>query len=158
MAAKGNSIIVTAQPRGVFVEGTITGTDKPGTVMQLDVSESEDNGRWTYENFDQTDGNQRIMLCLLENWDLGRSTTTAHVTGDRIRMYIPVAGEELNMILLDISGTGDDFAVGDLLIVDNAGGKLIATTGTPEAEPFINLAVVTDPTADTLNRVWYTGY
>ena len=156
--AKGSSIVLAANPRGVFLEGNITGTDKPGTVMQLDVSEAEDNGRWTWENFDATDGNQRLIAVLLPDIYQGKLATDAYVTGTRCFLYVPVAGEELNMIILDISGTADDFAIGDLLIVDNATGKLIATTGSPESEPFVCLETITDPTADTLTRCLYTGY
>ena len=46
-----------------------------------------------------------------------------------------------------------------ILIVDDGTGLLIATTGSPEIEPFMNMSVVTDPTgADFLNHVMYTGY
>jgi len=43
-------------------------------------------------------------------------------------------------------------------MVDDGTGKLIATTGTPESEPFVLLETVTDPTADTLAWTMYSGY
>lgn len=62
------------------------------------------------------------------------------------------------MLLLNIAGTADDHALGELLMVDNGTGKLIATTGTPECEPFVLLEAVTDPVADTLAWTMFSGY
>ena len=62
------------------------------------------------------------------------------------------------MLLQDVAGTGDDHALGEMLIIDKGTGKLIASTGTPEAECFMLVETITDPTADTLAHVIYTGY
>ena len=63
----------------------------------------------------------------------------------------------MNCLIGDVAGTGDDHAFGDILMVDDGTGELIATTGTPESEPFMLMEVITDPTADTLARVIYSG-
>lgn len=160
MAARGNKIIVTEKPRGVFLEGYVNAALKPGVVVQVDVSEGVgDDGRFDFEAFAVGDGLRNIgpNFILLEDKFNGRDATTAYVSGDRCWCYVPIPGEELNMILQDVSGTGDDHALGDLFILDSGTGKLIATTGTPESEPFMNIAVVTDPTGDTLNHVMYRG-
>jgi hypothetical protein len=161
MAAKGNSIIVSDSPRGVFSEGYVNAALSPGVVVQIDVSEGEgDDGRFDFEAFAIGDGLRTAgpIYILLEDIFQGKAMTAAYVSGDRCRVYVPIAGEEFNMILEDVSGTGDDHALGDLFILDAGTGKLIATTGSPESEPFMNIAVVTDPTGDTLNHVMYTGY
>ena len=62
------------------------------------------------------------------------------------------------MLLQDVAGTGDSHAIGDRFIVDNGTGKLIATTGTPESEPFILMETVAAPTADALAHVIFTGF
>lgn len=164
--AKGNGIIVSAQPRGVFKEGYIVGTPKPGTVVTLVPGQTapDDTGRWNYEPAGTTaatsgladamaaDGDNISIGVLLENALEGQLMTTAFATGDRVRIYFPLPGEELNVLFQNQSGTADDLGIGTALIVDDGTGKVFKTTGTPESEPFIALEVVTDPTADQL--VW----
>lgn len=157
--ASGNEIIVSSEPRGRFTEGIVYGTPKPGTVMQIKAATAAIGGRFTWEVYTPgADGNQRPIAVLLPDHYQGRLATEAYASGERCFLYFPVAGEELNMLKGDVSGTADDFAIGDVLIVDNGTGKVIATTGTPESEPFICLETVTDPVADQLVHCMYTGY
>jgi len=158
--AKGNGIVVSYPERGVRFEGTITGALLPGTIVQIDVSEGIDtNGNFTWEAYNAAaDGNQRLIAVLLPSELKGAIATAAYVNGDHCFVYVPAAGEQLNCIVGDVAGTGDDHAFGDLLIVDDGTGELVATTGTPESEPFILLEAITDPTADTLAHVLFTGY
>lgn len=162
--AKGNKIIVNAHPMGRRLEGPIkTGeTPKPGTVMQIDVSAGlNDYAQFTYEAFNADgDGTRPIgpLFVLLEDELQGRTATTAYAAGENAFVYVPLPGDELNMLVLNIAGTADDHAIGEMLIVDDTTGKLIATTGTPETEPFMLLETITDPTADTLAHCIYTGH
>lgn len=158
--ARGNEIVVSAEPKGRYEEGTLTGVMKPGTVVQIDVSEGIDaNGRFTWEPYTPgTDGNQRMIAVLVNDYLAGKLATDAYADGDHGLVYIPLPGEQLNMLLQDVAGTADDHTFGELLIVDNSTGKLIATTGTPESEPFMLLETITDPTADTLAHCIFTGY
>ncbi len=164
--ASGNKIIVTPNPNGVFFEGRITGTPKPGTVMEIDWSEAISNGRFTWEPYGTTgadgirgvaaDGDRRIIAVLLEDEQQGKIATDAYVTGDVGFMYVPLAGEELNMLIEDVGGTGDDLRVGDIMMVDDGTGKLLETSSA-ESEPFVVLEALTDPVADTLIHCLYTG-
>lgn len=159
--ARGNSIIVSANPRGVFMEGYIATAEKPGTVLQCDATVALKGGRHTFKVFQPgTDGEHPLgpLYVLLADRLLGKDNTTAYVAGDRGFLYSPLPGEELNMILLDVAGTGDDHTIGEKLMIDTGTGKLIATTGSPESEPFELLETVTDPVADTLAWVLYSGY
>jgi hypothetical protein len=158
--AKGNEIIVTAEPRGTFKEGIVSGTPKPGTVMQIKASTAaDDNGRHTWEVYNAAaDGNQRLIAVLLPDQLQGKTATDAYVTGTRCFLYCPIMGEELNMLYSNIAGTADSFAVGDIMIVDDGTGKLVATTGTPESEPFVCLEAQSALTADTLVWSIFTGY
>lgn len=167
--AKGNEIIVTANPKGVFSECIVSGTPKPGTVMEFKRGvTSTTGGRWTYEPAGTTaasgvqgmaaDGNRLPIAVLLPDHTQGKTATDAYVSGTRGFLYFPVAGEELNMIIENQSGTADDFAIGDKLIVDDGTGKLLISASTPESEPFICLETITDPTADTLTWCMFTGY
>ncbi len=165
--AKGNGIIVGSggAPRGVFMEGTIKGTPKPGTCVMIDVSEGfDDTGRPDWEAYDASyDAQRKMIAILLEDELKGVNATTAYVAAERCFVYVPAAGEDFNMLVLNLSGTADDHAFGDILTVNDGDGKLIApplVSGSSETEfePFQLLEVITDPTADTLAHVMYTGY
>jgi hypothetical protein len=156
--ARGNEIIVSANPRGVFLEGIVSGTPKPGTCMQIKAATEMVNGRFTYEAYNRdADGNRYPIIVLLPDNLRGKLATEAYADGDRGFFYCPLPGEELNVLKLDVSGTADDFAIGQQLIVDDGTGKVLGTTGSPEAEPFICLETITDPTTDQLVHVMFTG-
>lgn len=158
--ARGNAIIVSADPRGRFHEGRVTGTPKPGTCMQIDVSEGMgDDGNFTWEAYAPgTDGDQREVVVLLPDWMQGRLATDAYATGERCFLYSPLPGEELNVLKMDVAGTGDDYAFGDMLMIDSGTGKVLKSAGSPESEPFQCLETVVDPTADQLVHVRVTGH
>lgn len=159
--AKGNRIIVSAEPKGRFMEGIVSGALVPGTLVQIDVSEgiSDATGRFDWEVFNSdADGDQRLVAVLLEDSLQGKAATAAYVDRDHCFVYVPLPGDELNCIVSNLAGTADDHSFGDLLMIDDGTGELIATTGSPESEPFILLEAITDPTADTLAHVMFTGY
>lgn len=160
--ARGSNIIVSADPGGKFTEGIIAAgqTPKPGVVMQKVHATALVGGRHTYTPFTSADGVRPLsaIWVLLPDRLQGKTATDAYAAGDRCFLYSPLPGEELNMILQDVSGTADDHTAGEQLIVDSTTGKLLATTGSPECEPFTLLETVTDPVADTLAWVEYTGY
>lgn len=157
--AKGTEIVVVAEPAGRYLEGIVYGTPKPGTMMQIKDGVEPINGRFTFEVYTPgTNGDRRPVLILLPDRGQGKLETDAYVSGTRCFLYAPIAGEDINVLRKDISGTGDDFAIGALLIAESGSGKFIATTGSPESEPFQVLETVTDPTADGLVWCLYTGY
>jgi len=157
--ALGNEIALICNGRKF--EAIISGTDKPGTVMQIQAGTAAVNGKFTVEAYNRdADGNrpQGPLIVLDNDHHQGKTNDDAYVTGTICQCIIPAIGDELNMRFLDISGTGDDWAIGDLAIVNDGDGKLIATAGTPESEPFMVMEAATDPTADHLMRCIYTGY
>ena len=160
---KGSEIIVSGNPKGVFLEGIIEGTPKPGTVMQIKAATEPVGGRHTWVVYappDSADGYRFAgpMAVLLPDQLQGKIATDAYVSGDRGSLYVPAAGEDLNMLYKNIGGTSDAFAIGDLMIVDDDSGKIIATTGSVEAEPFVCMETVAAITADTLVWSKFTGY
>lgn len=161
--ARGNMIIVTSNPRGVFEEGFVkTGeTHQPGMIVQRDASVALIGGRHTYKIYSRdADGNMPAgsYWVVLNDIMMGKLVSETIAAGERLFLYSPVAGEELNLLLLNISGTADDHALGEILMVDSGTGKLIATTGSPESECAQLLEAVTDPTADTLAWCQWTGH
>lgn len=161
--ARGNKIVITENPRGKFFEGTITGTPLPGTVMQLSTGVAVDgNGRHTWIVYQPgTDGDRPVgpLAVALEKGE-GNDFDQAYVTGDRGFLYVPLAGDEMNM-RWSAAGTGaaDATTVGLLAIVDTGTGLLVDTTGSVESEPFAAMEAVTDVVA-TGTLVWCiaTGY
>lgn len=161
--ARGNCIVVSADPPETFTEGIIAvgQTPKPGTVMQKDPTVALKGGRHTYKIYDRdADGDRPsgAIYILLNDFLMGLPVTQAYAAGDRCFLHVPRAGDEFNMLLGDVAGTADDHALGELLIADDGTGKLVATTGTPETESFQLLEAVVDPVADTLAWVVYSGY
>lgn len=163
--ARGNETIVTANPRGVFEEGYVKAaqTFTPGMVVLRDASVALLNGKHTYKIYDEgADGEQPSgafwVVTNLLNAMVGKTLSDTYAAGTRVSVYSPVAGEELNLLLADIAGTGDDHPLGQKLIVDTGTGKLIATTGSPETEVAQLLEVVTDPVADTPAWCQWSGH
>jgi hypothetical protein len=161
--ARGNEIIVTANPKGNFTEGIIGGseTPKPGTIMQIDPSVALLGGRhsWVAYNRD-ADGDQPkgSFAVLLHDPYQGRTATDAYLAGDRCFLYEPVMGDELNLLFGNAAGTADDIALGDIMMVDDGTGKIIKTTGSPETEVAVALEAIVDPTADQLLWVKWSGH
>lgn len=154
----GNTIIISADPQGKFLEGIVSGTPKPGTVLEI-LTYFTAGRRHTWRAFQPgTDGQRRVIAVLLEDSFQGKLYSDAYVTGTRCRMYVPLAGEELNMLIADVAGTGDVHTAGDTMIVQSSTGKLIVTTGTPQSEPFRLQEGEAAPTADTWLACMYTGY
>lgn len=156
--AKGNEIVVSSDPKGVFLEGIVVGTPKPGTIMEIKPGVAPASGRFQWQAFQTpADGKPAIIAVLLPDSLQGKLNTDAYVTLTRCFLYCPAMGEDLNVLRLDIAGTADDVAIGDLFMVDNPTGKLIANSSGGSV-PFIALETITDPVADTLMWVKYTGH
>lgn len=155
MAARGNKILITSNPRGHFAQGVITGTPKPGICLSISAPFGS-LGWHTWVPFSATSGHRRTVAVLLENELKGGSLTDAYITGDIVPIYFPAPGEELNMLIADVVGTGDDHPALQMLMIQTATGMLIAESS-PESEPFQLLETLTDPVADTLAPCMYTG-
>lgn len=159
--ARGSEIIVSTEPHGHFVEGIIDTAESPGTIVQLDVSQNMVGGRWHWVvyNADADGGRPKgPFIVLREDHLQGKTATDAYVAGTRAFGYIPLPGDELNLLLANLTGTADDHTKGEMLIIDDTTGKMIATTGSPETEVAMLLETITDPTADQLVWCIWTGY
>lgn len=153
----GNKIVVSAEPRGVWMDVIVADALKPGVMVQLKATALV-SGVPSVETFAPgTDGKARTVMILCEDELQGAIYSTTYTAGSRGRIYIPLPGELLNILLANISGTGDDHAIGERVIADTGTGKFIVTTGTPESEPFQLLEAVTDPVADTWALAMATG-
>lgn len=167
---RGKRIIVSADPQGKFTEMVVkTGeTHYPGQIVQIDPTVALSGGRNTAKIYDRAvDGDQPIgafWVCTEDNMALqgkgitDSTTFDSYAAGERASYYSPMAGEELNLLYLNLSGTADDHAAGEIGMVDDGTGKIIATTGSPETEVCVIKETVTDPTADFLAWVEWSGH
>jgi hypothetical protein len=158
MAAEKN-IVSQGNPRGVFLEGYVHGTPKPGTIMSI-RNVAPKGGRLTWQPFTRSaNGNRGLVAVLTEDHLQGKTANDAYANGDRCFLYVPLPGEEVNVLVSAAgTGTGDAVAIGTYLIVVNTTGLLVETTGTPQAEPFVAAEAVDDVTATgTLMKVIATG-
>ena len=157
--ARGNRIVLTPD-RGHFEQGYIDTAEYPGTIVQMDPTHALVTGRFHWVVFNRDADGDRPMgpyIVLCEDFTQGKGidptdSNNAHVAGQLARGFVCYAGAEVNLLFKNVSGTADDVVAGNLFIVDDATGKVIVTTGSPEEEPFMALEALTDPSADAL--VW----
>ena len=141
---KGSQIVVAGEPRGIFEEGIIDTADVyPGTVVELDPAAGIESGRPHIKAASATSAGPLFVARESElnggNWQTGYSV------GDRIFVYCPADGEDLNMRLTTTTtGTGTNvvMSIGDTLIV-STGGEL-AVGSTPATDPFLCMEDVTE--------------
>lgn len=149
-----STIVVSGDPKGHFIEVQLADgqTPKPGTCVSL-------NSDGEYEAWNgAADGEQDEVIVLTEDWTLGKTVNDAYADGARAQAYIPMPGDEIQVLFGNASGTADDVTVGMKMIIDDGTGKVIPTTGSPEMEPFKALEAITDPTADQLLLCRFTGH
>ena len=160
MAARGNKIILTSNPKGQFISGVISGTPKPGTCMEIQTPFYR-GGMHLWRVYQPgTDGYKQQVVVLKEDDLQGKTITDAYVDGTVGQMYAPIMGEELNMLFADVGGTADDHPALEFQTIDSGTGKLIVAAGSDadHMKPFQLLAAITDPTADFLAPCMYTGH
>lgn len=176
--AKGTSILVSTEPKGVFLEGIVSGTPVPGTVMEVKPAVAPVGGRFTYQVWSKSSGAKGLVAVLLGDDLQGKisvganatftasggagggtyqATGDAYVDGTRCFLYCPAAGEDMNLVFHNVAGTADDIGIGDLFGVEQNTGHLIANSS--YANPcFQALETVTDPTADCVVWVKFLGH
>lgn len=154
---QGFCILLEADPRGQFKEGIIYGTPLPGVVVETKAAATLVGNRPTFQLFSGSSGARQNMQVLLEDDLQGKTYADAYVSGTRCRTYNPVPGEEFNMLVADVAGTGDDHAIGDTMMVQTATGRLIVDSS-GASKPFTLLEAATDPTAAAWMRCVFNGW
>jgi hypothetical protein len=159
--SRGNRVVVNPDARGHFEWGYLTTAEKPGTILQINPSVALKHGKHTWTVYTRdADGDRPKgpFAVLIENLYEGKDATQAYAAGDFVKMYIPLPGDELNLLYKNVAGTADDVALGDILTVDSGTGKVQVTSGSVETEVAVALEAITDPTADQLLWVRWSGH
>lgn len=151
---RGNEIIVSAFPQGKFLEGIITDTSKPGTIMEIVPGCTLIGGRQSYRASSKTTGATREILVLLPDSMQGMLPTGAYVANTRGFLYAPIAGEQMNILTAAEPGTGsvDTFKVGDVLGINSSG--LAVPNSAYTSTPFTVQEYLTQSPADTPTLLW----
>lgn len=159
---KHGTILLSAAPAGRFLEGILDDATslKPGHCMAIKAATEPVGGRLTWTSYAGTQGHRTLIAILLENELVGLTCEDAIADGQRIRMYCPIAGDEL-LVRVSATGTGSGgaLAIGDKLIL-SASGEFIPNVGSPESEPFVVMETVAEvlDSDSTLVHVMFTGY
>ena len=147
----GANIIVSSPPGGVFNEGTIGDTSKPGTMMQMAHNTPFIGAEpvWISANVG-TNGYVGASAILLEDHYQGKLATDAYVANTRGFIYFPRVGEEFNMACDVGAGTSNTITQGDLLMLNSNTGVLIPLSGDPAGPIFQAMETLTLVAAGTL--------
>jgi hypothetical protein len=155
--AFGAQIVINPNPKGMFLEGVISGTPLPGTIVEMVPNVVQSNGRFTWRASTRAAGKDRMAAVLMEDSLQGFPFTTAYVSGTRCFMYVPISGEDVN-VLVDVLGTGTSShggaTIGEYLIFNND-GRLIIESGSPQNTAFVADEFIAD-TAVGYQLTWVT--
>lgn len=157
--ARGNRIVVNPDAKGAYEWGYLAGAYYPGNIVQIDPTVALKAGKHTWKLYDRAaDGDRPLgpFGVLVEDLYKGKAATEALVSGELAKIYIPLPGDELNLMFGNASGTADDVTLGMAMMVDDGTGEIIPTAGSPQEAPFVALEAITDPTADQLLWVRYS--
>lgn len=154
MARGSNQITVSSELRGSFMEGFIktSQTFYPGMLVQKDPSVALRQGRHTYKLADMAatgDPTPGPLYVVLNDYLRQGLVTDSFAAGERCFLYLPKAGDELNLLVKNLTGTADDHPLAEGLMVDDGTGKLVVTDAAQKTVAQL-LEAITDPTADTL--------
>lgn len=125
----GNNIVLTPKPLGRYIEGVaFTASMFPGTVLTPTTAAPDAGGRLTWQPWQKSTGYQGLIAIADVDWLQGFTVANpGYQAGRRFPIYIPVAGDELNMLLAELAGSTGDPAVtiGDELSIQTGTGQLI---------------------------------
>lgn len=128
----GNNIILSERPMGRRIDGVAYQTAMfPGTCLQIVAGVGPDNGnRYTWRPWNRTTGFQGLIAIADVDWNQGFTVDNpGYQIGRRFPIYLPLPGDEINMLLAELIGTTGDpaIALGDELAAQTGTGQLIKT-------------------------------
>lgn len=134
---KGKSIVVSAAPRGVYLNGVSAVALTPGQLVDISAVDSE--GNYTFQLAAPGGNGHRGFFGVVDLPYQGGVYSDSIPAGDQVRVYVPIKGDQLNVRVK----TAEVIAVGGKLILENSSGYVLATTGTVEEEPLVALEALT---------------
>ena len=157
--ALGVAIVANADAKGRWCEGVLSGTPSPGTFMEILPATNPVSGRYSFRARSSAGGSADAVLIMVNNWEGGQINTTAGTSGDRVKLYWPLPGDELNALVAESAGTGTsgENLIGDRLAINSSG--LLYAGGSLTQRPFWLIdRTGLSATATSLRLVWYIGH
>lgn len=166
---RGAEIVCCTKDNNRVINGIITDTSKPGTMMELKPSTEPVGGLHSYRAYQPGtgDGSPKELLILDLDSLQGGTASTAYVAGTVCKLYALLPGDRVNVRKADISGTGSPTeadVIGDrLLIVDGTGKVANTAVGVEHAKsvrPFVLLETLSqgDQQAESLVYCRVSGF
>lgn len=157
----GSRIMMTPEPKGIFMEGTpsLTGGNLiyPGSVVSLVAGTAPISGDFSWGLYSPgANGNPSLIVVAIEDMLEGFPFSTAYTSSStRIFLYIPENGEFLNMAVTAEAGTGaaNAYTIGERMIVANNTGLLVSQGTAANPSQFMVMEAVTI-TPDVVGWVW----
>lgn len=142
-------IVVTPEPKGHYIEGYAASgvTLKPGMAIRIDSA-----GNYVAGTAAAAGGNG-LTIIVVEDALLGKDKSTAYETAGRIRAYIPLPGDELQVL---VNADQDAVVIADKLVSDTT-GLFDEAAGTEDMAPFEAMEALGTITPDTLCLARFTG-
>lgn len=142
-------IVVTPEPKGHYIEANAASgvTLKPGMAVRIDS-----DGNYVAGTAAAAGGNG-LSIIVVEDALLGKSKTTAYAAAGRFRAYVPLPGDEVQVL---VNNDQDAVVIGDKLISDTA-GLFDEAAGTEDMAPFEAMEALGAITPDTLCLARFTG-
>jgi hypothetical protein len=160
---KGNEIVVNAEGKGRYVEGYLQTAAYPGTVCTILPGVNPQSGRFTYQpglDNSAADNDPRQIAILDVDHDQGGTNTTqyqipAGQTQVRAFFYIPLPGDELNVLVEGEQGTGsaNAFTIGERLSVRASTGLAYKQSTSANKATFMSMEHI-DEVPDTATLVF----
>lgn len=150
MGADARTIVLRGN-QNHHIEGTLSTTAKPGMHVTLQSSGNYARSPETTAELVKYGSS----LVVKEDALQGKTVNDSYNNGDRVFMYVPVAGDVLNLLIK----SGQNISVGDNIIAEGGGsGLFIKSDGTHAAYKFRALESSGGVLgADTLLACLFTG-
>jgi hypothetical protein len=162
---KGTDILINGnQPNGRFEEGTLVlglaAACYAGMAMELVPATEPTNGRYSWQPVQTGAASlSRPLVIVLGDTMEGYAPMNAYTgspnalqAGYQIFLYWPMHGDEMNLLVENITGTSDHFAIGDKLMIDPTStgyGKWVKQVSTDPAPAMVEETIAAGITIDT---------
>lgn len=162
---RGSDIVLPSDPRGMYLEGYAGEALSPGQIVNIKRGvKLRDGNAFTWEAYDGaggvgsstgsgSDGNGLLAVVNIDFLQ-GKSATDAYASGDRVFLYVPYAGEMINIMVDSSVGS---IEIGDTLKPKNGDGTLQEASSSDSYIPFQSAEEDGSISSDTLIACIATG-
>jgi hypothetical protein len=143
MSRSHRRIVLANDPKGTFNEGEVGAALSPGMAIELQADGA-------YDPLQAAIGEavKGEVIVAIEDALQGKSVDDAYTVGDPVQYYIPLPGDEMNVLVKD----GETIAIGDDLVTEATSGLFVEAAGTEGRYMFKALEAASPSGANALVR------